>query len=375
MLVPEFLDFVIAENEATAIARRLNTPSRGWDGLLSVAQALVTRFQDLPENASTSPESFLDYAQVSPIVAAARIFDTFAAFEREEPLEERRDQCLHAAVCYAMYGNFPAATAVISRLNALEHATPGLLPIIAVCCPRLIGQCLNSSHVTDASVAFLTLLNSVLLGQLSSLHELESVLGACFDLCEDDFEQSLLLSSRVALRQVVQLATTPALRSVSIDDSVIRRVVADGMITLLPPQYKAITSGLITSTGNAFISLPTSAGKTLLGELSMLNCLTSGSGVVCFVAPYIAVGRQVASALRRHAPRDVEVCEFFGSFEPSALLSKLAANKLAIVATPERFDGLLRQSPDFARRLRCIVIDEAHLGSKPNKSVEVRIGY
>ena len=188
MLVPEFLDFVIAENEATAIARRLNTPSRGWDGLLSVAQALVTRFQDLPENASTSPESFLDYAQVSPIVAAARIFDTFAAFEREEPLEERRDQCLHAAVCYAMYGNFPAATAVISRLNALEHATPGLLPIIAVCCPRLIGQCLNSSHVTDASVAFLTLLNSVLLGQLSSLHELESVLGACFDLCEDDFE-------------------------------------------------------------------------------------------------------------------------------------------------------------------------------------------
>ena len=79
----------------------------------------------------------LDYHNVSPIVAAARIFDTFAAFEQDEPEDERRDLSIQAAVCYAMYGNFPAANSVVNRAGLLDSATPAML---AVMVPVALGS-------------------------------------------------------------------------------------------------------------------------------------------------------------------------------------------------------------------------------------------
>ena len=197
-------------------------------------------------------------------------------------------------------------------------------------------------------------------GQETTSDEIGGALQHCFRLCADPFEQALLLSTKLAVHQIARLATTSALRRAGINDEVIHRIVADGVLTLLPPQCKAVEAGLLTSEGNAFFSLPTSAGKTLLGELCMLHGLAAGSGAACFIAPYIAVGRQVAAALRRHVPDDITVCELFGAFG-AAPRTTIDAPKVAIVATPERFDGLLRQGATFAARLRCVVIDEAHL--------------
>lgn len=119
--VPEFLDFAAAENEATALARQLNTHTRGWEGLLAIAQALMTRFQDLPSQETDLADDLWDYSSASPIVAAARIFDMFAAFDRNQTEDERRDLSLQAAVCYGMYGNFPAATAVVTRAKLVNE--------------------------------------------------------------------------------------------------------------------------------------------------------------------------------------------------------------------------------------------------------------
>jgi replicative superfamily II helicase len=103
----------------------------------------------------------------------------------------------------------------------------------------------------------------------------------------------------------------------------------------------------------------------------MMQALSDGDGVACFVAPYIAVGQQVASALRRHVPDDVTVRDLFGSFDSGSQAPTFDAARATIVATPERFDGLLRQGAGFASLVRCVVIDEARLvGNDPGYKIQ-----
>src|SRR5262249_25672326 len=173
-------------------------------------------------------------------------------------------------------------------------------------------------------------------------------------------EAALLLSSRLALKQVMRLSTRELLKEVGVPHAVIDRMLNDNLLTLLPPQYSAVKKGIISIHENAFVSLPTSAGKTLLGELCMVQSVDSSGGVACFIAPYIAVGRQAADALRRHLPDQFTIYDLFGSYGATTDLD-MEKPFIAVVATPERFDSLLRSGGTFLRRLRCVVIDEAHL--------------
>ena len=269
-----------------------------------------------------------------------------------------------------MYGNFPAAAAIVHRASLLERASPGILAILGTCCPKLIGECLNKTGEIKKVYSYLAQLNAFLRGYRISREVLSNALAGCFTACADAFEQALLFSGRLALLQVVRLGTWPALAAAHLNKSNIARIVSDGLVTLLPPQFRAIRAGLLTSESNGFISLPTSAGKTLLGELCMIEALAD-EGIACFVAPYIAVGRQVTLALRRHASDDITVCDLFGAFGMDSPTESLNAPRVAIVATPERFDGLMRQGVAFAARLRCVVIDEAHLVGNDQRGVRI----
>jgi len=103
----------------------------------------------------------------------------------------------------------------------------------------------------------------------------------------------------------------------------------------------------------------------------MMQALSDGDGVACFVAPYIAVGRQVASALRRHVPDDVTVRDLFGSFGSGSQARRRLTQRgqrsspLQSVST-----ALLGQGTGFASLVRCVVIDEAHLvGNDPGYKI------
>ena len=133
---------------------------------------------------------------------------------------------------------------------------------------------------------------------------------------------------------------------------------------LLPSQYEAIIKhGVLAPDQNLLITLPTGTGKTLLGELALLSSLGREPGLVCYIAPYVALGRQVAEKVSRHTPDDVRVHRLVGSYqEPEPLDPE---NHLEfLIATPERFDAVLRHRPDLLSTIRCVVFDEAQYGGK-----------
>ena len=148
------------------------------------------------------------------------------------------------------------------------------------------------------------------------------------------------------------------------------RLVADSPI-LLPSQYEAINEhGVLAPDRNLLISLPTGTGKTLLGELALLSTLGREPGLVCYVAPYIALGRQVAEKISRHTPPEVHVHRLVGGYqEPDSLDPE---NRLEVlVATPERFDAMLRLRPDLLSSIRCVVFDEAHMIGNSQRGVRL----
>ena len=130
---------------------------------------------------------------------------------------------------------------------------------------------------------------------------------------------------------------------------------------LLPSQYEAITGqGILAPDRNLLITLPTGTGKTLLGELALMSATRGEAGLVCYVAPYIALGRQVSDKINRHTPPDIRVHRLFGGYQAPDQLDP--RNRLeVVVATPDRFDAMLRIRPEYLRTIRCVVFDEAHM--------------
>ena len=188
----------------------------------------------------------------------------------------------------------------------------------------------------------------------------------------DAWGSYLLRLSRLSLAHAGRLATAKVLGA---DESrfplgYLDRLVSDSPL-LLPSQYEAIIEhGVLESDQNLLITLPTGTGKTLLGELALLSSLGRDPGLVCYIAPYVALGRQVADKVSRHTPADVRVHRLVGGYqEPNPLDPE---NHLEVlIATPERFDAVLRLRPDLLSTIRCVVFDEAHMVGNDQRGVRL----
>ena len=194
-------------------------------------------------------------------------------------------------------------------------------------------------------------------------------------LLEEDspFADMLLFASRLCLEHVVVLSTAAVLTRYWPECPLdyIKRLVDAGVQLLLPPQYKAVANAKILSrTGNSLLALPTSAGKTLLGELRLISALGDRPGLVCYLAPYVALGRQVADTLRRHLPMRYRVHPLVGGHRGDVKLEP-EINMEVVVATPERLDLLLRSRPDLVKSIRCVVCDEAQMIQNDTRGVKL----
>ena len=178
----------------------------------------------------------------------------------------------------------------------------------------------------------------------------------------NEFAVSVLRDCEVVLTGLMEMSVARVLRPYRrrLPRGYVERLVYAGRAVFLPPQFAAIqSSGLLKSRSNVLIGLPTSTGKTLLGELFLLTELGGNPGLVCYVAPYIAIGRQVAAQFRERLPSSWRVHPLFGEFQVPPTL-EAESRPVVVVATVERFDALLRSSADLRGHLRAVVIDEAH---------------
>ncbi len=138
--------------------------------------------------------------------------------------------------------------------------------------------------------------------------------------------------------------------------------VAPPVLTMWPPQLEALQAGRLFDPANrrVILSLPTSAGKSLLAQVLVLAHVATGEGDVCYVAPTRALCREVRQGLRgrlRIIRHDVQ----FESADWDPVPRAAPTPGSVEVMTPERLQQLLRSdSEEVLDRFGLFIIDEAH---------------
>ena len=128
-------------------------------------------------------------------------------------------------------------------------------------------------------------------------------------------------------------------------------------------QLKAIDKGVILTNKNFVIQMPTSAGKTLIAEIMIINSLIENPGSKCiYIAPFRALTTEIAETLtNRLGKLGFIVSGATGSYEVDEFQQFWIDNSDVLIATPEKIDLLYRLQPEFFENISLVVIDEGHI--------------
>ena len=378
-----------AENHALCLARGLNIPPASesvspsaspsaeelgahWESVANHARAALRQFLGSTRALDSSEAlAALDGVAGETLRTIARVLDLYAQHAPSPGPQVARARNLWAACAFGASGNGPSALVAIRRaFPTLRPRTGAYAALLLACAPSLAHQArahlarfAGGEAACDALQAFLSDGASELMPGVTATWEalLAGDMPQDGNVAQDghppqDGDVPLPLA-RLCVQQTLRLSTARALRRSPIARSDAQRLVA-AFPVLLPPQWNALQCGLLHEPANAVVSLRPSTGKTLLGELCALAALPA-DGLVVFIAPYIALGRQTAAALEAHLPATVRVHRLLGGHD--APHANFARGRHIAVATPERLDALLRWQPATRARLRAVICDEAHL--------------
>lgn len=144
------------------------------------------------------------------------------------------------------------------------------------------------------------------------------------------------------------------LRNLAFDDSITE---------FWPSQIEAIKRGILNANDSFLVQMPTSAGKTLVAELSILAALTQHDRSKClYIAPFRALSSEVRDKLAHRLGKvGFQVDDLIGGFDHDAFEDYLLDNTDVLVATPEKIDLLLRTQKTFFENVTHIVVDEGHI--------------
>ena len=135
-----------------------------------------------------------------------------------------------------------------------------------------------------------------------------------------------------------------------------------GITELRPPQKKTIEYGLLDYK-NILACISTSAGKTLIGEMALINHLlnskkepTNKKGL--FIVPLKALASEKYKEFKeKYKKYGLKVGLSIGDYTEKKGIS----NYDLIITTSEKLDSILRHEPDFIDQISVVVIDEIHL--------------
>ncbi|MFN3601662.1 MAG: DEAD/DEAH box helicase [Dietzia sp.] len=128
---------------------------------------------------------------------------------------------------------------------------------------------------------------------------------------------------------------------------------------LNPLQSKAVPSVLTTS-GHVMVVAPTSAGKSLIGEVAALRAIVLEGKPAVWLLPARALAAEVGETVRRWEALGIRSVELTGETNMS---SEAVRGAQLWVATTEKFEALYRRSSlrSSISSLGCLIIDEVHL--------------
>lgn len=374
--LPRVVDFRKSEAAAVAKARAV-APVQATEDPLDVNTALkcMSAFQFLHE-----PEELAqldDEKTAAPLVASARILLSTAQHLRKTGIQtaENLDHlAFHAAIAYAMHGNFPSAKAALSEVStSFIEAAVTFKMLAFICDPS--GPMAQSPTGGELELFRQTWYRAL----REEKRELrEHFLRSAIDrfvrtaVGGTTVEMALTSMGRMAALQAARLATANLyLPSTGVPRWFIKNTIESGLVTLLPPQLVLLMKErLPAQRGNALLTLPTSTGKTFVAEAciaaDLANCRP---GELCvYVAPYVAIGNQVVASFEKRMKGAATIVSMFGGFKFDGF--QPSGKPKIVVATPERFDALLRAG-GIATNLRTVVFDEIHILENGHRGARV----
>lgn len=138
--------------------------------------------------------------------------------------------------------------------------------------------------------------------------------------------------------------------------------------TMWPPQADFLAgtpSPFDPASRRMIMSLPTSAGKTLVAQILTLSFLAKQEQGVCFIAPTHALCREITAALNSRLNM---LSTYASDGGAEGGVDPLLTSARVLVLTPERFAAILRSDGGaLLERFGLFIIDEAHLLSEPQR--------
>ncbi|MDL1982184.1 MAG: DEAD/DEAH box helicase [Deltaproteobacteria bacterium] len=128
-------------------------------------------------------------------------------------------------------------------------------------------------------------------------------------------------------------------------------------------QREAVPVALDQPRHGAVVNMRTSAGKTRVAELAILQTLSvDSSAKILYLAPFRSLALEIEQTLGQVFDWcGFHVSHLYGGFRLSAADRQLAEDSSITIATPEKARAILRSSPELFDNVKLIVVDEGHL--------------
>lgn len=135
------------------------------------------------------------------------------------------------------------------------------------------------------------------------------------------------------------------------------------VIELWTSQVESIPTVLDTNRPGTVINMRTSAGKTRIAELAILQTLASDpTAKILYIAPYRSLALEIEQTLCQTFDwLGYKTSHLYGGFRFSAVDRLLADEATITIATPEKTKAIVRSSPELLVEYKLIVVDEGHL--------------
>ena len=135
------------------------------------------------------------------------------------------------------------------------------------------------------------------------------------------------------------------------------------VVELWTSQRAALPLALDSGNRGAVINLRTSAGKTRVAELAILQTLTTDpTARVFYLAPFRSLALEVEQTLSAtFSWLGHSVSHLYGGSRVSSVDTELAAESPITIATPEKTRALFRAAPELFENVKLVIVDEGHL--------------
>ena len=142
------------------------------------------------------------------------------------------------------------------------------------------------------------------------------------------------------------------------------------IVELLDSQINSIKLISDEKRPNFCINTPTSSGKTLIAELSILQFLIDNdcSQKIVYISPFRSLSHEIENKLKNSFKGfNLKISEFYGGFDSNVYESFFIDDFDILILTPEKFDFIIRTNPQIENDIGLIIIDEGHIIGNSNE--------